>query len=270
MLVKYFSKFPLLGQNYQGYEKWYKVLSNKNNTVKTNISNKTTKTEITLFQTASHFEKIDNKINNLSNLSLSKKRNFSTLNNLTGLSHKLKSNISLEDSINFSGEGEETIDLNPFFVTGFVDAEGCFLINVRKNNKYKLGLRVEPSFQITLHKKDKDLLEKIQNFFSVGSICEKKQSITYHVYSTRKLALIIKHFEKYPLITQKQADFLLFNKAVNLINNKEHLTLKGLQQIISLKASVNRGLTSEIIEAFPNVIPVDRPDILNCQIQDPN
>lgn len=30
-------------------------------------------------------------------------------------------------------------NINPFFITGFVDGEGCFLITVRKYNKLKVG-----------------------------------------------------------------------------------------------------------------------------------
>lgn len=49
--------------------------------------------------------------------------------------------------------------LNPNWVTGFVDAEGCFMVNIRKNPKSKLGWTVQPIFQINLHKKDKTILE---------------------------------------------------------------------------------------------------------------
>lgn len=39
------------------------------------------------------------------------------------------------------------------------------------------------------------------------------------------LAVIIDHFYKYPLVTQKGADFLLFKQAFNLVSRKEHLAL---------------------------------------------
>ena len=48
------------------------------------------------------------------------------------------------------------IKLNPArgnFVTGFVDAEGCFMIAIRKNNKCLTGYSVQVVFQIELHKK---------------------------------------------------------------------------------------------------------------------
>lgn len=39
----------------------------------------------------------------------------------------------------------------------------------------------------------------------------------------------------------------------------EHLTVEGLQKIVSIKASMNKGLSAVLTEAFPNVYPVSRP-----------
>ena len=55
--------------------------------------------------------------------------------------------------------------MNPVFVTGFSDAEACFTLSVVRNKERKVGWRVNHSFQITLHKKDKALLEQIQSYF---------------------------------------------------------------------------------------------------------
>ena len=61
----------------------------------------------------------------------------------------------------------------------------------------------------------------------------------YRVSSLSNLQVIIEHFDKYPLITQKQADYLLFKEAVNLIINKEHLSLTGLLKLVGIKATIN-------------------------------
>jgi hypothetical protein len=55
------------------------------------------------------------------------------------------------------------LSINPYFVTGLSDAEACFTISIIKNNERKIGWRVSHSFQITLHKRDKALLEQIQS-----------------------------------------------------------------------------------------------------------
>lgn len=53
---------------------------------------------------------------------------------------------------------------------------------------------------------------------------------------------VIPHFDNYPLISKKKADYELFKEIVLLMKNKEHLTNKGLLKIMSLKASLNLGL----------------------------
>ena len=66
-------------------------------------------------------------------------------------------------------------------------------------------------FQIELHQRDKALLEQIKNFFSVGNISPQgsRQSLLFQVCSVKYLAVVISHFEKYPLITQKRGDYEL-------------------------------------------------------------
>src|SRR5947209_16884387 len=72
---------------------------------------------------------------------------------------------------------------------------------------------------------------------------------------------IIPFFDKYPLISQKQADFKIFKKIVEFIKNKEHLTLEGMQKIINLKASLNTGNSDELKALFPNTVPVAKPSV---------
>ena len=72
------------------------------------------------------------------------------------------------------------------------------------NTSLKVGKSVRAIFQISLHKKDKVLLEKINDFFGVGKIIQRKDGVYYYqVTSLNDLFIIIEHLEKYPLITQK-------------------------------------------------------------------
>jgi hypothetical protein len=50
--------------------------------------------------------------------------------------------------------------------------------------------------------------------------------------------------KKYPLLTEKQADFELFKRAVEIMGRKEHLTTEGVHKIIALRDVMNIGLTS--------------------------
>ncbi len=162
--------------------------------------------------------------------------------------------------------------INPNWITGFIDAEGSFSLILSKNNTYSQGWLVFPVFQVTLHKKDRAILEAILNYFNgIGSIFseEKRNSVKYRVASFEELGLIIEHLDKYPLITQKKADYLLFKQAWELINQKRHLTSEGLNQIVNIRAAMNLGLTDTLKREFPAYIPVVRPLIQDQKIKDP-
>jgi len=120
---------------------------------------------------------------------------------------------------------------------------------------------VEQVFSIRLHIKDLAALKSIQEFFSgIGKIYihEKEEEATFRVSSVKELDIIINHFDKYPLITQKWSDFMLFKHALDLIKCKKHLTLEGLQEIVNIKASMNLEIPNL---DFPNTVPVIRPSV---------
>ena len=109
--------------------------------------------------------------------------------------------------------------MGPLFITGFVDAEGCFSVSLVENSSYTSGYQVYLSFSIGLNKKDLVLLKSIQAYFGgIGSITNAgKDSIQYKVTFIDDLKVIILHFDNYSLITQKQADVLLFKQPFDLI-----------------------------------------------------
>lgn len=44
-----------------------------------------------------------------------------------------------------------------------------------------------------------------------------------------------------------------------IMKKGEHLTSEGLKAIMNIRASINRGLTPTLKEAFPDYVPVHRP-----------
>ena len=43
-----------------------------------------------------------------------------------------------------------------------------------------------------------------------------------------------------------------------IMQRGEHLTIEGLQKIVNIRASLNKGLTTALGAAFPNSIPFSR------------
>lgn len=158
--------------------------------------------------------------------------------------------------------------------SGLIDGEGSFSIIVDKNKTRKLGWRVQLKFQIGLHTKDLNLLYQLQEYLGgIGSIhlARNREIVNYSIDSIEDLNKLLSHFEKYPLLTQKAADLLLFKQAVKLFNNKVHLTVEGLNQIINIKASMNLGLSDMLKLEFPGYTPFERPLINYNNVKlDPN
>lgn len=171
-------------------------------------------------------------------------------------------NRASKDSPKYSFNPKNTFYINPDYITGFVDGEGCFSISIFKDSRRLTGWQVKPIFSISLHNRDLKLLEAIKRTFNVGKIYKHGiNSSQYRVSSLSNIQVIIKHFDQYPLRTQKQGDYILFKEAVNLIINKNHLSLTGLLKLVSIKATLNWGLSEKLKESFSTVEPVNRPKV---------
>jgi hypothetical protein len=141
--------------------------------------------------------------------------------------------------------------VNPGVSSGLIDGEGSFTIVVDKNKVRKLGWRVQLKFQMGLHTKDLNLLCLLQQYLGggIGSIhlASNRDMVNYSIDLIKDLNNLITYLEKYPLLTQKAADFLLFKKAVELVNDKAHLTVESLNSIRKIKSGMNTGRNLEDI-----------------------
>ena len=133
--------------------------------------------------------------------------------------------------------------------------------------------RIQTKFQIGLDKRDLSILLQLQQFLGgIGSIYSysNQSKVNYSIDSIKDLIILINHFNKYPLLTQKLADFKLFKQIIDLIKEKNHLTIEGLHQIINIKASINLGLSDMLKSEFKNFIPIERPIINTENIPNPH
>ena len=114
-------------------------------------------------------------------------------------------------------------------------------------------------------------LESIKKLLGAGNIFKHptKKIIHYRIPAIKDLAILLAHLDKYPLMTQKRADYELFKAGYNLVLNKQHLIIDGLVQIVALKTSMNLGLSDGLPAAFANVTPEIRPIVENKTIADP-
>ena len=145
---------------------------------------------------------------------------------------------NVAEGLNNSALDYNTGNLNPYLVTGYCDAEGSFYIGITKESQYRTGYRVRTVFSISIHPRDRALLEKIQKYFRVGRVIVRSDGyIQFRVDSIKDLLQILAHFDKYPLLTKKRFDYDYFKQVIALILRKKHLTTEG-QIRLSLNSSM--------------------------------
>lgn len=133
------------------------------------------------------------------------------------------------------------ITLNPDFVTGLTDAEGCFSISIFKRGKTEHKKGIKLTFTIKMLKNEIELLSMIKSFFSSGTLYHHKDgTIDFKIQDFHSLKnKVIPHFSKYPLRGTKYLDFTSFKKAFNIIENKEHLKEEGISKLYRIKIGMN-------------------------------
>lgn len=129
-----------------------------------------------------------------------------------------------------------------FYVSGFVDGEGCFSVSFRKLSRIKIQFETRVSFSIGQKKTAANytLLDRIRLMFKGGAIRGDRNCYKYETRAISHLRTeIIPFFKKYPLYTSKAADFNNFCKICSLIAAKQHLNKTGLLQILDLAENMN-------------------------------
>lgn len=138
--------------------------------------------------------------------------------------------------------------LNPHYIVGFVDGEGCFCISFNKNGNRLPEVRL--IFEIELRGDDEPILREIQKVLNCGNIYRLEYARYARWQPHVKLKVsnftdisqkIIPFFRRYPLQAKKRLQFDRFCFAADLIQAKEHLTAEGVDKIRALKHGDSLG-----------------------------
>jgi len=109
-------------------------------------------------------------------------------------------------------EVRENMNLNPYWISGFVDGEGTFYIGINKSTTMTIGYQVLPEFRVVQHYKDIKLLYALKKYFDCGVVrVNHDDRYELRIRSIEHInKKIIPHFNKFPLNTQKKFDFIKF------------------------------------------------------------
>lgn len=138
--------------------------------------------------------------------------------------------------------------LSSDYIVGLTDGEGCFYVNVRDRNPGKWIPKIETHFYIKLKEEDKELLDKVEEFFGRGGVYYQKEKRANHspcyrfeMNSQKDIQeIVIPFFKKHPLKSnRKKKSFKAFSRIVALINDK-YLSDANVQEIRQLKSDMNK------------------------------
>jgi hypothetical protein len=150
-----------------------------------------------------------------------------------------------------STSNKETLqaaELNPWWIAGFVDGEGCFSISFVKNQTVKYGYQIFTEFVLTQGEKSIGALESVADFFKCGKIYRNNRRDNHrealYRYCVRSRAdlqnIVVLFFRKHQLRTAKRIDFEIFAEVVDMMCDGKHLTNEGFLLIKEMAALTNR------------------------------
>ena len=108
--------------------------------------------------------------------------------------------------------------LDPWWIVGFVDGEGCFSVSTFKNSTCKSGYQTLFEFVVTQGEKSRRAMEAIKTYFGCGAIYINRRYDNHHYnllrYCVRRQDdlrnKIVPFFRKYPLQSAKREQFKTF------------------------------------------------------------
>lgn len=130
------------------------------------------------------------------------------------------------------------------YFIGFVEGEGMFYIGVVPSKETKSGWQVIYFFKVSQNPSGKKVLEELKDRLSCGYIKQNSQkdltdkSLAYVVRDLSSLKdKVIPFFDK-KLFIKKDA-FEKFEKVINFVISRKHLTKDGIRKIIDIAYSMN-------------------------------
>lgn len=138
--------------------------------------------------------------------------------------------------------------LNPYYITGFVDGEGCFSVSIGRKRFRVPELRL--IFEIELREDDEPILKEIQQVLGCGNIYnlnykryEKwRPHVKLKVSSFKDISeKVIPFFKQYPLQAKKRKQFEVFCQVAEMMKCNEHKNLEGIQKIFDLREAFRKA-----------------------------
>ena len=133
------------------------------------------------------------------------------------------------------------------YIAGFVDGEGCFHVAIQRNTSTRAGWQLVPEFRISQDVSRIRVLTLARELIGCGSVREDHRGTndrTYVVVVRRREDLVkkvIPFFERNPLLSSKNEEFLAFARIVRSMAGGEHLCPGGFERLVAQALVMNGG-----------------------------
>ena len=138
-----------------------------------------------------------------------------------------------------------TTKLNPQWIVGFVDGEGCFNLDAHIKKDMKWKVQIQPEFTVVQNEIDLQILYALKEYFGCGTVTVNRTDKSgtrwqFRVKSITELTeKIIPFFEEHSLKTKKKIEFQSFRTICLQMKAKYHLnSLKNFLEIVDQGAQL--------------------------------
>lgn len=127
-----------------------------------------------------------------------------------------------------------------YYLAGFADGEGSFMVVVRKRSDYEFGWKVSVAFNVS--NRDKVVLTLFKRYLKCGTLRQRKDGVWYYEVNNFNAIVenVIPFFERFKFLSAiKKGSYSKFKKVVEIIKNSGHTTKEGIEKILSLRSQMN-------------------------------
>ena len=129
-----------------------------------------------------------------------------------------------------------------YYLAGFVDGEGSFIVSVRRRQDHASGWQVDMTFNVS--QKERHILAYFKRYLGCGRFQTRPDGVSYFVVANQRSIQerVIPFFERFSFLSQrKRSNFAIFKKIASIVAVQGHLTTIGLEQIMHLRERLNEG-----------------------------
>lgn len=141
--------------------------------------------------------------------------------------------------INFDYNLNQTFFLSSAWLSGFIDAEGCFYIRLVKRSNYKCGYQIRLLFFLDqeLIGTDIDFFTRLCSEFTYGRIINRGNcNYRFIIDNYKDIELLFKYLRRYPLHSHKKSILFKHWSIVWRIKQKDEITKIDIEKIKKIKS----------------------------------